>query len=40
MSPTFKNRAMIIGLIILVSIIAYDLITGDVSRFNNTYLGK
>lgn len=40
MSAKTEMVVMIIGLIIIASAAAYALLTGDVSRFNNTYLGR
>lgn len=40
MNAKTERFVMIIGLIVLVSLAAYALITGDTSRFNNTYLGR
>lgn len=38
MTKRTERLVMIIGLAIIISAAAYALITGDVSRFNNTYL--
>lgn len=39
MNAKTEKIVTISGLIILVSVIVYALIAGDVSGFNNTYLG-
>lgn len=39
MSAKTERVIMIIGSILIITAVAYALITGDLSRLNNTYLG-